>query len=124
MYFSNLHGQERLSRWAQKLRHLFLLMLQLRRHCEITLKLLWRARHARQARGVQDHARRSVRRRRGVLHLPLHKRFRGGLTDDAAVYDAGDPVILASNAATVAKHCLGRKPTRDVTDYANYALGL
>jgi hypothetical protein len=49
----------------------------------------------------------------------------GGFSDDVAVYDGGDRVALASiHADSYAKHCLGHKPMRDVTDYANYGLGL
>jgi hypothetical protein len=49
----------------------------------------------------------------------------GGFTDDVAVYDGDDRVALASlNVNSFTKHCLGRKPVRDVTDYANYGLGL
>lgn len=56
-------------------------------------------------------------------------RFRngfGGLTDDVAVYDGEHsvlPAVLGDNS--YAKHCLGpNKATRDVTEYANYGLGL
>jgi hypothetical protein len=54
----------------------------------------------------------------------VRNRF-GGLTDDVAVYDGNDRVSLAGiDADSYTKHCLGHKPTRDVTDYANYGLGL
>jgi len=49
----------------------------------------------------------------------------GGFSDDVAVYDGDDRVALASiHVDSFTKHCLGHKPVRDVTDYANYGLGL
>jgi hypothetical protein len=49
----------------------------------------------------------------------------GGLVDDVAVYDGDNRVSLASiDVDSYSKHCLGQKPTRDVTEYANYGSGL
>ena len=48
-----------------------------------------------------------------------------GPTEDVAVYDGEDRVTLASiDVESFTKRCLGRNPTRNVTEYANYGLGL
>jgi hypothetical protein len=47
----------------------------------------------------------------------------GGFSDGVAVYDGDKQVSLGSlDISSYGMHCLGRKATRDVTDYSNYSL--